>query len=272
MSGRIPPSPNPVSAGSAAHGPRRGYFGFLDALGIRGRWQSEPPEQIVEDYESWYAIVTSKDSASGVGTLDGIPEVFIPAATGKPPKGFRTQLWAFSDTIAFSLDTRGESDQQLTIRVGNALAEIFVSALQKKFLLRGSVAFGDYFLGRDGRILVGPAVDEAASWHEQADWAGIILTPSAGRTVIPDAVPGVISQFGALFMSYDVPMKTGGRSRLWALNWPLLNRDEILSMVDRHFMRPPVTPEVERKRANTLDFFAASRAHEQEIRRAHGRP
>ena len=30
-----------------------------------------------------------------------------------------------------------------------------------------------------GNIFVGKAVDEAASWHEQADWIGVHLTPSA---------------------------------------------------------------------------------------------
>jgi hypothetical protein len=270
VSGTSPPSPSPTAANWASHGPRQGYFGFLDALGIRGRWQSESPERIVEDYETWYAQVTATDASTGIGNLDIMPEQAIPAATRQLPRGLRTELWAFSDTVAFSLDTHGEANQELTVRLGNSLAEIFVSALHRGFLLRGAVAFGTYHEGRAGRILVGPAIDEAASWHEQADWAGIILTPSAGRTVIPDAVPGIESQVGGHFMSYEVPMKGAGTSRLWALNWPQINRDEILSKVDRHFMRPPVTPEVQRKRANTLDFFAASRAHEQEIRRARG--
>lgn len=96
----------------------------------------------------------------------------------------------------------------------------------------------------------------------------MILTPTAGRTVIPAAVPGIRCRFGSSFMDYEVPLKSGGKIRLWALNWPQFNRDEILSKVDRHFVRPPVSPEVQRKRANTLDFFQASRAHEEEIRAA----
>jgi hypothetical protein len=253
----------------AARGMRQeGYFGFLDALGIRGRWQVDPPTKIVSDYEEWYTRVTAVDSATGIGSLDHVNEAAIPRLRGAARPGLTTRLWAFSDTVALSLDTHGAANPELSTRLGNTFAEIFVGALLNGFLLRGAVSFGEYYQGQGGRILVGPAVDEAAEWHEQVDWAGIVLTPSAGRTFIPDAIPNFQSRSSGLFLDYPVPMKSGGSSSLWAFNWPQTNRDSILAMVDRHFMRPPVTPAVARKRQNTLDFFQYSRDYEERARSA----
>jgi hypothetical protein len=67
----------------AARGMRQeGYFGFLDALGTRGRWQVDPPTKIVSDYEEWYTRVTAVDSATGIGSLDHVNEAAIPRLRG----------------------------------------------------------------------------------------------------------------------------------------------------------------------------------------------
>lgn len=234
-----------------------GYVGFLDVLGMKGRWLRQQPRQIVSDFESWYSLVTAVDSTTGIPTLDYIPEVAIPPATGSKPPRLRTHVWAFSDTVAVLLDTHGLATPELTNRLSNALAELFVSALDKDLLLRGAIAFGQFYAGREGRILIGPAVDEAAEWYDKADWAGIHLTPSAGRSVVPAGLPGdpTFSSSG-LFVHYPIPLKSGGSVPGWALAWPLFGGDRLAQIIDRHFFQTPVSRSLEQKRQNTLAFRA----------------
>lgn len=234
-----------------------GYVGFLDVLGMRGRWLRQEPRQIVEAFESWYSLVTAVDSTTGIATLDYIPEVAIPPATGSKPPRLTTHVWAFSDTVAVLLDTHGLATPELTQRLSNALAELFVAALDKELLLRGAVAFGRFYRGKGGRILIGPAVDEAAEWYDKADWAGIHLTPSAGRSVVPGGLPGqpTISTAGQ-FVHYPVPLKSGGVVPAWALAWPLFGSDRLTPIIDHQFFQTPVSPSLERKRQNTLAFRA----------------
>lgn len=82
-----PPAARPETRIASTHssGEQQGYFGILDALGIRGRWQSEAPELIIAEYERWYALVTTADSATGIGPLDDIYEVVIPQRRERSP-------------------------------------------------------------------------------------------------------------------------------------------------------------------------------------------
>lgn len=43
--------------------------------------------------------------------------------------------------------------------------------------VRGATCYGP--LSTNGNIMVGPAIDEVASWYESADWIGVFQTPSA---------------------------------------------------------------------------------------------
>ena len=54
---------------------------------------------------------------------------------------------------------------------------IVVMCLQEGLLVRGATSYGDYY--KEKLIFVGPAIDDAASWHELGEEIGIYFTPKA---------------------------------------------------------------------------------------------
>jgi hypothetical protein len=75
--------------------------------------------------------------------------------------------------------------------------------------LRGIVSYGPYYLSQ--QLIIGPAVDDAASNHAQLNWIGIALSPKvsiAGGNTVNNSV-----------VYYNIRHK---ERRYWgiALNWP----------------------------------------------------
>jgi len=55
--------------------------------------------------------------------------------------------------------------------------KLIIKCLDEGLLIRGAISYGEY--QKEKLVFVGPAIDEAASWHEQGEEIGIFLTPSA---------------------------------------------------------------------------------------------
>jgi hypothetical protein len=236
----------------------RGFVGLLDVLGVRGLWLRQPPERTVESYERWFRLAGARSTDSGLSVHDEYYEVELPTFLDFPRPGLRTDILSFSDTVVVVFDTHGRTDGNVGIRLGNTLAQLFRSALDHGFLFRGAVAFGDFYRGPNSRFLLGPAVDEAADWYTQADWAGIHLTPSTTRRpnpLNPRDEPSIAE--APLLVTYPVPLKDGGSVNASALDWTAFGRDRLPSLIEDYFLRPPVSVDVERKRQNTTAFRAA---------------
>ena len=54
---------------------------------------------------------------------------------------------------------------------------IVIMCLQEGLLVRGATSYGEYY--KEKLIFVGPAIDDAASWHELGEEIGIYFTPKA---------------------------------------------------------------------------------------------
>lgn len=52
-----------------------------------------------------------------------------------------------------------------------------------------------------GNILLGPAVDEVASWHEAANWIGVLHTPTAYLSTKD------VRESKGILVDYTVPLK-----------------------------------------------------------------
>lgn len=71
--------------------------------------------------------------------------------------------------------------------------------------VRGAIGYGRFCLMDN--MLMGPAVDEVASWYEAVEWLGAVFTPTASFRYRPE-------DFGAVnLIDYDVPLKRGGAIR-----------------------------------------------------------
>lgn len=141
-----------------------GAVTFLDVLGWKGIWQIEDNpvrtlQEIVEETMK-YSVEISKEYSATKNELRG--------------KLIETTVLSISDTIV--LFTIAEPVTAIEIQA-KICAWLLPYALKRRIPLRGAISYGEYFF--NGSIMIGAAVDEAASWHESTDWIGVALSPSA---------------------------------------------------------------------------------------------
>lgn len=159
------------------------------------------------------------------------------------------EIKSISDTIA--IFTRCEDfHASAVIEIHGLLcAWLIIQSIIREIPLRGATAFGDFDINEN--IFLGRAVDEAAAWHEQSDWIGVHLTPSAEyvfEVERPDSV----------WTPYRPPNKIRLDWTPHCANWVKGWLDQPYSEDDlkSHFRRlGPILPEVAGKFINTLLFF-----------------
>jgi hypothetical protein len=109
--------------------------------------------------------------------------------------------------------------------------------LYHDILLRGAISIGEYLIDNSEIIniasnttIIGPAIADANTWAQEADWFGVILTPNCQirLTKMLEAQSPVIMPIELLFVKYSVPLRNNqGEKTLYAISWPSL------------FFRPP---------------------------------
>ncbi len=122
----------------------------------------------------------------------------------------------------------------------HALRESLINALP----LRGATTWGLARVSQERSIFVGPAVDEAAAWHEQADWIGIHMCPSARYATLE-------SDLQTWVQLDDIPFKAGKRHGM-CVRW---ERPEGVGMLFTNLA--PILPAVVPKFDNTLRCLEA---------------
>jgi hypothetical protein len=267
-------TPKPAAKGEAASSPRKktkpdaedpirdsgpyGAVAILDALGTRGRWNRENPDEVVSQL---YAInrrlrwippaVAFRTPEEDVDVYPGDEfELDTMRVGGDTIQTWELDTFYFSDTLILTLRFTTD-DWGILEYFAHQLAKWFVESIRKGVLYRGAISTGHWV--RKGNILVGTAVDEAAEWHEKADWAGIMLTPSAWSAFsqsLTDEENDVVS-----LCKYDIPLHDGKRfDGGWAVNWPRF-LPESRGNVERLFLKAPVAVSEMRKLTNTLQFY-----------------
>jgi len=224
-----------------------GVVALLDALGLKGIWARAEPDQVVESWEE--VLAAFAESADK-----------LKARLGRRRRTVvdTYKVVAFSDTIIVTLRT---SDPAFYIPVmGGLIAGPFILGLTKGVYFRGTISIGKFH--QTGSLIIGPAIDEAAEWYEQADWIGISTSPSAffGLESLVDMGMDVTE----FFVRYNIPMKSDMMPSGWALAWPspsLLKRIGKESRATgktailQAFASRPVSIEAALKFHNTLSFF-----------------
>ena len=82
-----------------------------------------------------------------------------------------------SDTFvitSYSINENKENELEEHLKI---VQKLIIKCLDKGLLIRGATSYGKY--QKEELVFVGPAIDEAASWHEQGEEIGVFLTPSA---------------------------------------------------------------------------------------------
>jgi hypothetical protein len=208
--------------------PTAGVVTFLDVLGWKGVYDRKPD-----------AIESLSELVEGLRTE---AELLSGNLTGE------VVIKSISDTIAiFTLCPEQEASTAIDAH-GELCAWVIPRSIISEIPVRGATTFGDFELGEN--IFVGKAIDEAAAWHEQTDWMGVHLTPSAEYVFNP-------ASGQRTWIRYTPPHK----ARLdwtphcvdWTNKWR--NRAYEISSLKLKFRRlGPIMPEIAGKFVNTLKF------------------
>lgn len=184
------------------------------------------------------------------------PNQWIQAAwtTPEKPVGVQSRFLAFSDTI---IALRwGEADEaRLLVEFCKDLIDVFNQSLSEQILYRGVVAFGQFLYSEP--ILLGPAVDEAGSWFELADWMGVSLTPGASFKL--KARSNEATENSKVFIEYQLPLGASSesntsRGEFTVLAWPRFFDGGRARLLDL-FSQQVIDSKISSKYENTLKFF-----------------
>lgn len=177
---------------------------MFDALGIRGIWQKHDPDAVVRKLET--IAITARDLVDREFGGPGHPNTRDPWNIAK-----KICLGFVSDTIVVGFVTKEEKDSAFAVMMAARYAtEIALLGLQPPvpWTYRGVVTYGEFAMHDSGNFFVGPAVDEAAAYHERANAALTWLTPRAASLV----ATADSSHFqGAVHKrEYEFPLKRAG--------------------------------------------------------------
>ena len=175
-----------------------GAMVLLDSLGTKGILATATPASIIND---WKAVVQLFDDAAAQ------------AVTVEDCAG--CEVATFSDTIMVTM--HGPHLEPLIALMGSLIFEPLYAALLRGIYLRGAMSVGRFY--QAATKIIGPAIDEAAEWDEQADWIGVAATPTLQRFL--ELMRYQRWDVSRYFVAASIPWKSGTQPG-WALAWPTL--------------------------------------------------
>lgn len=217
----------------------KGVVTFLDVLGWKGIWQRK--QNPIDDLEQLVKSIRKHSESLSRGTQLSADKIV-------PPE---TQVMIISDTIVIFTESSAQNATQ-TIDLHGALCKNAIpQSINKGIPLRGATSYGEVIISSNNSIYAGKAIDEAASWHEAADWIGIFMTPTANFIYDP-------SEEG-LWIEYPPPLKDKKEFKTFSVNWISKNSQEQIKDIKHSFCKlAPITPEIESKFSNTIEFLCVS--------------
>ena len=141
------------SKNNSSKGLEEGYLIFADILGWKGIWKK------YNSNEERIRIATK--------LLD------IRDILKKEIKEENSSINLISDTFIIS-----SNNYEMSNKISKRLIE---ECLKNSFVIRGTISFGEYY--NKDTVYIGPAVDEAASWHDVGEEIGIFYAPSARLSI-----------------------------------------------------------------------------------------
>ncbi|MBF0584748.1 MAG: hypothetical protein HQL80_11025 [Magnetococcales bacterium] len=223
-----------------------GFVAILDVLGARG-YNVDHAKEFILNRDAMLDKLKEKPILDAID--ESLPMPYI--AT-------------FGDTVIFTWNVGQDRVMKTLPSVASWLSALLNLGIANKMLLRGALSVGE-FISRESTVL-GPAVSDAASWYEEADWVGVVLTTKCKLSLISLLENAKHNQrlkkidFNKWFVEYDV-LCHSGKKRMWVVSWPYnawavsddeMTAIEMLSVALSDFSIPKGT---EMKYENTLQFF-----------------
>jgi hypothetical protein len=172
------------------------------------------------------------------------------------------QTFTIGDTIIYAYVPPHNMTLQDVERFSHVMRIAVSHSIEEGFPVRGAFAIGKLYRDADNAVL-GPAVTDAASWFEQADWIGVHATPHASLKIQSrlELRGDVLSH---VLVDYPVPMKDATKPMLKCVNWPKAYFVEGLrpvapgngrSRVMSAFAKRQIPRGTQQKYTNALDFY-----------------
>ena len=184
---------------------KEGVVAILDVLGFKEMLKKDKPNKI---YNNWSSI---KKQLNKQLKLDRKIEKEIGHPIPKIDKYF------FSDTIVLFSEICDLNEMFYFYgHVGNLFN---YSMLKKGIFFRGAISYGEYYAEKD--IFLGSAIADAGEWHDQADWAGLMITPKTSFLIKKESQTRHFA-FDSFYYSCPVPLRLGRKVNCCTVAWPML--------------------------------------------------
>lgn len=223
----------------------QGSICFFDFLGWKGLWQNSSTKPLTVVTNLIENITQKMNSL----TKEAFPTI--------PICSEMSRLISISDTIAiFTPEVKGTSKIQLLELHAQIAKYILEESCKAGYPIRGAIAYGEYSIMNN--IMIGPGIDECASWHETCNWIGAHFTPSA--QFILDSVN---TYNDSIITKYNIPLKSNLAKLKYCVKWNITDKDfdNVKSKVKA------ILPEIAAKYINTHDFLTLSRKENNDANR-----
>jgi len=229
---------------------RLGAIALLDALGFKGIWMRQDQHAVIQRLGRLRRRGLELQGADRKGVL-------------LRDHALHLRTTCVSDTIAISAVLRGANPPRRWLyRALNSVCWVAGFMMEEALggspplLFRGAVAAGELLVS--STFWIGPAVDEAAEWHETADGPFFLATPSALDVSDTHADTYPHHHLDPILMlPYEVPLGDGTAHQTLAFAYFYLGQDWIDTKQDimAAFGNDPLSPRVLKKRENTARFL-----------------
>ena len=211
-----------------------GAITFMDFLGWKGLWQNRNDIDHLQKVSNLINEI--------VNIVQEYTCELFPYSEGIQ----LSKLISISDTIAIFTPEIADCNKLKLLELHAKIAKyILERCVEETYPIRGAIAFGKY--STKNSIMIGPGIDECASWHETCDWLGVHFSPSAQLLLNAwhgDKLENVII--------YSVPVKRGYPKVKYCVDWEV-DEEKFLKLTDRV---QALLPEIASKYMNTYDFLS----------------
>lgn len=209
-----------------------GAITFLDFLAWKGLWQSQDGQKSLNDVSGLIEDFRSE--------LNRLSQSYFSEAKNLQ----LSSLISISDTIAvFTPKTNSAKVCDLLEIHARFSQYVLEHCCEKKYAIRGAITYGEYSVMQN--VMIGPGIDECASWHETGNWIGVHLTPTAQINWDMFATSDDV-----ICKNDHIPLKPGLKAH-YCVKWHI-SREAFNSLA---FKNRALLPEIANKYTNTQEFL-----------------
>jgi hypothetical protein len=197
---------------------------FLDALGMRGIWRRFKPSDVIK---MWNSVISFFKYSLDQNRIYLNVNPFFKV---------------LSDTIIITIASK--PSYAIISQTFDLLLPPFIQSIKTRMFLRGIVSYGTYYTSE--RLIIWPAIDDAAYYHDKLNWIGISLSPtlSVGAKNITT---------NSIVYYENIPHKDRPY-RGFVLNWPNSDSDRKCHSILREESKTVDSP-IKQKYDNTFTFY-----------------